>query len=136
LLDAEPAYRHSLEVIMNEPSPLTEIGQPVAELPVADVERAQEYYCAHLGFAVAWLWPDKSMGAVTRGEAAIFLRRKETPFQSASLWLFAPDVHATFQELERFGANIFAPLENKPWGLTQFTVADLDGHQLHFHHDL
>jgi len=26
-------------------------------------------------------------------------------------------------------------LEKKPWGLRQFTVADLDGNRFHFHHD-
>lgn len=26
-------------------------------------------------------------------------------------------------------------LEKKPWGLTQFTVADLDGNRFHFHRD-
>ena len=40
---------------------LTSIAQPVPELPVADVERAQEHYRDALGFDVAWLSPDKGM---------------------------------------------------------------------------
>jgi len=34
-----------------------------------------------------------------------------------------------------FGANIVDALEKKPWGLQQFTVMDLDGNLLYFHHD-
>jgi uncharacterized glyoxalase superfamily protein PhnB len=33
------------------------------------------------------------------------------------------------------GALITEPLEKKPWGLTQFTVEDLDGHRFYFHCD-
>jgi catechol 2,3-dioxygenase-like lactoylglutathione lyase family enzyme len=33
------------------------IDQPVPELPVADVERAQRYYRDVLGFDIDWLFP-------------------------------------------------------------------------------
>jgi len=33
------------------------------------------------------------------------------------------------------GANITERLEKKPWGLTQFTVEDLDGNRFYFHQD-
>jgi predicted enzyme related to lactoylglutathione lyase len=121
---------------MNENSQLTPIAQPVVELPVLDVERAQQHYCSALGFTVAWLWPDKSIGAVSRGEAAIFLRRTQPPFDAVNMWVFALEIEATLRELRKSGANIVEPLEKKPWGLTQFTVQDVDGHRLTFHHDL
>ena len=121
---------------MNEKSQLTPIAHPVVELPVADVERAQQHYCSALGFKVAWLWPDKSIGAVSREDAAIFLRKTEPPFDAVNLWVFAPNIDATLRELQDFGANIIEPLEKKSWGLMQFTVQDIDGHRLTFHHDL
>ena len=43
----------------------TLLDAPVPELPAVDVERAQEHYRDALGFAVNWLSPDKSIGAVT-----------------------------------------------------------------------
>jgi hypothetical protein len=121
---------------MNEDSQLTRIAQPVVELPVADVERAQQHYCSALGFKVAWLLPDKSLGAVSREKAAIFLRKTQAPFSAINLWVFAPDIEATLRELQSLDANIIDPLEKKPWGMTQFTVQDIDGHRLTFHHDL
>jgi predicted enzyme related to lactoylglutathione lyase len=113
----------------------TSIAQPVPELPVADVERAQQHYRDALGFDIGWLEPDKDIGAVSRGEVAIFFRRRIPPFEPAVHWVFATNIDATYQELKSLGANIVEPLEKKSWGLTQFTVEDLDGNRFYFHHD-
>jgi predicted enzyme related to lactoylglutathione lyase len=114
---------------------LTSIGPPVPELPVVDVERAQQHYRDKLGFEIGWLDPDKQIGAVSRGNVVIFFRRKAAPFEAAVHWVYAEDVDATYEELKTLGANIVEPLEKKPWGLRQFTVADLDGNRFYFHHD-
>ena len=113
----------------------TPIGQPVPELPVADVERAQEHYRDALGFEIGWLYPGKQIGAVSRGRAAIFFRKRQPPFEPAVHWVFAEDLDATYEELQSFGANIVEPLEKKPWGLRQFTVKELDGNLFYFQHD-
>ena len=111
------------------------MGQPVPELPVADVERAQRHYRDALGFEIGWLYPDKSIGAVSRGRLAIFFRKKEQPFEPAVHWVFSEDLDGLYNELRSLGANVVEPLELKPWGLRQFTVKDLDGHLFYFHHD-
>jgi catechol 2,3-dioxygenase-like lactoylglutathione lyase family enzyme len=114
---------------------LTALGQAVPELPVANVERAQQHYRDKLGFTIGWLYPDKEIGAVSRDKVVIFLRTRKPPFEPAIHWVFAEDVEATYQELKSLGANIVDPLEEKPWGQRQFTVTDLDGHLFYFHHD-
>jgi len=115
---------------------MTSIGQPVPELPVADVERAQQHYRDALGFEIGWLYPGKEIGAVTRGgKVPIFFRKRKPPFEPAVHWVFAEDLDATYHELQSSGANIVEPLEKKPWGLRQFTIADLDGNLFYFHHD-
>jgi predicted enzyme related to lactoylglutathione lyase len=111
------------------------MGQPVPELPVADVERAQQHYRDTLGFDIGWLYPDKSIGAVSREQAAIFFRKREQPFEPAVHWVFADDIDSLYEELMTSGANIVEPLQTKPWGLRQFTVKDLDGNVFYFHHD-
>lgn len=120
---------------MSTKPPLSTISQPVPELPVVDVERAQRYYRDTLGFEVGWLYPGSDIGAVSRGEVGIFFRRRQPPFEPAVHWVFAEDVDATYAELKALGANIVEPLERKPWGLRQFTVVDLDGNRFYFHHD-
>jgi len=113
----------------------TVLDTPVPELPVVDVERAQQHYRDALGFEVNWLYPDKTIGAVSRNDFAIFLRKRTLPFEPAVHWIFAPDLDATYHELRALGANIVDPLEKKPWGLRQFTVEDLDGNRFYIHHD-
>jgi len=120
---------------VNHKRPLTTIGQPVPELPVADVERAQQHYRDALGFDFAWLYPGKEIGAVSRGNVAIFFRKKSQPFEPAVHWVFAAEIDATYEELRSLGAKIVEPLEKKPWGLRQFTVEDLDGNRFYFHCD-
>ena len=109
-------------------------GQPVPELPVADVERAQHHYRDVFHFDIAWLTPGKEIGAVTNGNATLFFRKREAPFEPAIHWVFAEDIDATYQDLQTAGANITDPLELKPWGIRQFTVQDLDGNTFYFHH--
>lgn len=120
---------------MSTKQPLTSIGPPVPELPVTDVERAQQHYRDALGFEIGWLDPGKEIGAVSRGDVAIFFRKRATPFEPAVHWVFAEDIDATYKELKSLGANIVEPLEKKPWGLRQFTVEDLDGNRFYFHHN-
>jgi uncharacterized glyoxalase superfamily protein PhnB len=103
------------------------------ELPVADVERAQQHYRDVFGFEIGWLYPGKGIGSVSNGNTAIFFRRRELPFEPAIHWVFAEDIDATYLDLQSTGANIVEPLEKKPWGLRQFTVKDLDGNLFYFH---
>jgi uncharacterized glyoxalase superfamily protein PhnB len=120
---------------MSKTKPLPPIGPPVPELPVEDVERAQQYYRDVLGFELGWLEPGKEMGAVSRGNAVIFFRRTGPPFAPAVHWVFAEDLDASYEELNSSGAKIVEPLEQKPWGLRQFMVEDPDGNRFYFHHD-
>ena len=111
------------------------IGPPVPELPVADVERVQRHYRDALGFEIGWLEPDKEIGAVSRGHAVIFFRKRQPPFEPAVHWMIAESIDATYQELKLSGANIVDPLEKKPWGLRQFAVLDLGGTLFYPQHD-
>src|SRR4029079_8971489 len=82
------------------------IPSPVPELPVADVERAQEHYRDALGFEIGWLYPGNEIGAVSRGSVAIFFRKRARPFEPAIQWIFAEDLDASYDELKSRGANI------------------------------
>jgi predicted enzyme related to lactoylglutathione lyase len=109
------------------------MSSPVPELPVVDVERAQQHYRDALGFEIGWLEPGKEIGAVLRDNATVFFRKRTPPFEPAIHWVFAQDIDASYRELTSSGANIVDPLQTKPWGLRQFTVQDLDGNLFYFH---
>lgn len=113
-----------------------ELNQPVPELPVADVEKAQRYYRDVLGFKIEWIYPNKEIGAVSNGETAIFFRKRTNSFEPAVHWIFADDVDTTYEKLVEAGADIVDDIENKPWGLRQFTIKDQDGNVFYIHHDV
>jgi uncharacterized glyoxalase superfamily protein PhnB len=113
----------------------TTLAPPTPELPVEDVERAQQHYRDALGFEIQWLYPGGELGAVSRGDVAIFFRKRNRPFEPAIHWIFAAEIDATYEELRSLGARIVEPLEQKPWGLRQFTVDDIDGNRFYFHCD-
>ena len=120
---------------MNGKGSRTTFAPPTPELPVSDVEVAQQYYRDVLGFEVGWLDPSKEIGAVSRDGVPIFFRRRNQRFEPAIHWVFAADIDATYDELRSAGAKITEPLEMKPWGLRQFTVEDIDGNRFYFHCD-
>jgi hypothetical protein len=86
-------YQRGSEFVITKPS-LTSIGQPVPELPVVDVQRAQQHHRDTLGFEIGWSDSDE-IGAVSRGSVAIFFRKTAPPFQAAVHWVFAKDLDAT-----------------------------------------
>lgn len=116
-------------------TPRPQFSQPVPELPVEDVERAQRYYRDTLGFQIAWLDDGKEMGAVAREDTAIFFRERTPPFEPAVHWVYAPQIDVLCDELRSLGANVTEPLVKKPGGLWRFTVEDLDGNRFYFHCD-
>lgn len=105
------------------------------ELAVRDLQAALAYYVDQLGFATAWHNEDGRIAGISHGDCAIFLRETEAPIHPVTLWIFTENVDAAHDALEAAGADIAEPLENRPWGLRQFTVRDRDGHLIHFHHD-
>ncbi|MEM9344705.1 MAG: VOC family protein [Pseudomonadota bacterium] len=108
--------------------------QPVPELPVPNVAAAMAHYCECLGFKIAWHREADGIGAVAHGDCAIFFR-ESTEANPATFWVYADDVDAAHSYLSSLGATITEPPEDKPWGLRQFTVTDLNGNRLIFHHD-
>jgi uncharacterized glyoxalase superfamily protein PhnB len=48
-------------------------------------------------------------------------------------WVYCTDVDQTCEELKTRFARIVDDIEDKPWGLRQFSVEDLDGNIFHFH---
>jgi len=100
-----------------------QLNQPTPELPVADVERAQNYYRDVLGCKIEWIYPGKEIGAVSNGDTALFFRKRTGSFEPTAHWIFAEDIDKLFDEMV-------------PWGLRQFTIKDLDGNVFYIHHDM
>ena len=112
------------------------IAQPTPELPVRHVETAQAYFRDRLGFEIAWHHKEGRIGAVSHGDCAIFFREAQGAIHPGTFWIFTEDVDEAFSELSKRGADIVDPIEDKPWGMRQFSVQDFNGNKFHFHHDI
>lgn len=110
---------------------------------MSDVAAASAYYCDVLGFAVDWLDTGIGLAGVSREHCRLFLagpafRDAGSSVAPASTWLnmsSTDDVDALHGAWKSTGAILLSGPESKPWGLREFTVADLDGNRFRVFHD-
>ena len=114
------------------------------ELFVADVERAIRFYREVLGFALLRREPDYAslgQGDVVLGlDPVAKLPAAEGYFTRSRLAqgrglgveivLEVDDVGAAYDAVRERGHPVLKPLRDRPWGLTDFRIADPDGYYL------
>lgn len=107
---------------------------------VDDLGRAIAYYCDKLGFELTFQYQSFYAG-VTRDGFAIHLKcatklaadrehRKKNEHLDA--YISASGIRSLFDELEKRGAQVIKPLEERPWACLDFYVQDPDGYILCF----
>jgi uncharacterized glyoxalase superfamily protein PhnB len=115
----------------------------VPEIPVENVDKAAKYYESTLGFSIDWGGDEGGIAGISKGRCRIFLTNttfREHYGNSAPvvIWLnldSSQEVNELFELWKTNHANIVSPPESKPWGLHEFTVADLDGNLLRVFYD-
>src|SRR5215207_2205568 len=122
---------------------LTRFPQAVPEIPVRSVVTAAAYYVNVLGFTFDWGDDEGGIGGISQGDCRMFLTN--APFRAAHgpkdpviVWLnldSRQDVDALFEGWNAAGATIVEAVEDKPWNLREFRVADSDGNQLRVFYD-
>ena len=122
---------------------LTHFPQAVPEIPVSDVDRAAEYYANVLGFSRDWGGDEGGIGGISQGDCRMFLtnaafRAAHGPNSPVIVWLnlnSKKEVDELFERWTNAGATIVERVEDKPWNLREFRVADPDGNQLRVFYD-
>lgn len=115
----------------------------VPEIPVADVDRAAEYYRDQLGFTIDWGGEDGGIAGISKGSCRMFLTNRafREPYGNAApvlVWLnlnSKQEVDDLYKTWSRSEARIVSRPESKPWKLHEFTVADLDGNMFRVFYD-
>src|SRR5690349_7831419 len=101
-------------------------------LAVRDVPAAVQFYESVLGFSGGWTWGDPPVhGGVRLGPISLQLTLnpdQATHASGAYYAVFVDDVDDWYSEHLRRGATVVSPIDNKPWGLREYTVRDLDGY--------
>lgn len=121
----------------------TEFPQAIPEIPVANVEKAAEYYTNVLGFHFDWGDDRGGIGGISQGNCRMFLTNSGFHEHYGNgkpviVWLNLDSKQAVDELYQRWleaGAKILAEPEDKPWRLREFTVADPDGNQLRVFYD-
>jgi uncharacterized glyoxalase superfamily protein PhnB len=107
---------------------------------VDDLDRAIAYYQDRLGFALDFEY-QSFYASVSRDGFAIHLKhapklaaerahRKENEHIDA--YVRVSNIRGLFSEVQRRGAAVITPLEQRPWACLDFYVEDRDGYILCF----
>jgi uncharacterized glyoxalase superfamily protein PhnB len=127
------------------PGPAPHLTAVEAQLYVASVTAACEYFTGKLGFTVAFTYGEPPFyGQVRRDHARLNLRmvcepvfvgdvREREQLLAASITVdSAAEIRQLFLDYQAAGVGFFQPLKQEPWGARIFIVRDPDGNLLLF----
>ena len=103
--------------------------------PVGDVAATQKYFFDVLGFAIDWIWYD-DFGSVSRDRVCLFFSKEKTIASGLGSYWSVDNVDAIYEEYQASNAKIASALEDKPWGVREFTIEDINGHHHRIGSDL
>jgi catechol 2,3-dioxygenase-like lactoylglutathione lyase family enzyme len=121
---------------MTAPSrPHVDCEQHHPSLAVADVIAAAEFYKTKLGFMTAFTWGEPpTMAGVNLGGVQIFLEHGTPSPNGLSIYFVVGDADELYEFHRANGVEILQEPGDRPWGLRDFSVRDLDGYTLTFGH--
>ena len=105
-------------------------------LPVADLKATIKYYKTKLGFSEEWFWEDTDAGC---GRNELFMLFNLNPtLLDAMLAASAPleiiwiveQVDDIYAEYTQKDLTLLSELENKPWGMREITIKDINGYAI------
>jgi len=106
-------------------------------LAVKDLTVEAEYYIDKLGFqrdftAPGWEFLSFGIFKVMLGECSDEMTAEETGNHSWYAHVLIENVDEIYKEFGDGGARILSKIENKPWGIRDFSVVTPDGHRIVF----
>lgn len=118
----------------NDPQPVFVHVEPV--LCVKNITETIAYWHNVLGFPGKWTWGDPpDHGGVSWHDVSVqFSLNPELASISEghSIWIRVKNIRALYELHQKKGVPIALPLENKPWGMTQYTIREMNGYYLSF----
>jgi uncharacterized glyoxalase superfamily protein PhnB len=106
-------------------------------LAVKDLKVEADYYKDKLGFDLDFTapgWEFLSFGdfKIMLGECADEMTAEATGNHSWYAHVIVENVDEVYEEFVERGAQILSKIENKPWGIREFSVVTPDGHRIGF----
>jgi predicted lactoylglutathione lyase len=121
----------------------SEFPGPVPEIPVRDIGTATAYYQNNLGFTLDWGDEELGLAGISKGNCRMFLANQQFRKHHGNVgptltWLnleSRDDVDELYRVWSASDAKLMSAPESKPWGLHEFTAADLDGNLFRVFYD-
>ncbi|HEY2727748.1 MAG TPA: GNAT family N-acetyltransferase [Parafilimonas sp.] len=105
-------------------------------LAVKDVTETISYWQNILGFPNKWAWDEPpTFGAVSWQKVHVQFYQDEAlavASKGNSIWIRLQRIEELYKFHQEKNAEIVAPLENKSWGMSQYTLRDINGYFLCF----
>ena len=112
-------------------------------LLVADVVKAANYYRDQLGFAYDRFWGEPANFCMVKRDGFIVMLAQacagtqllphwKIVHQMWNAYFWCDEVEALHAEFVKRGAKIDYGVSNKPYGIKEFGIQDLDGHDIAF----
>lgn len=116
-------------------APIVECERHHTGLPVDDVMAAARFYTEKLGFELGFTWGEPAtMAGVNLGDAQIFLEQGTPNPDGCTLYFVVGDADELFTFHSRNHVEIVVTPDDRPYGLRDFRVRDLNGYALTFGH--
>jgi uncharacterized glyoxalase superfamily protein PhnB len=121
----------------------SEFPGAVPEIPVRDIAAAATYYQNNLGFSLDWGGEELGLAGISKGQCRMFLANQQHRKAYGNVgptltWLnleSKEDVDELYRLWSASNATLMSAPESKPWGLHEFTAADLDGNLFRVFYD-
>lgn len=104
-------------------------------LATADVLKTAEYYRDVLGFKIDDAFSGREWTMLWADQCQIYLSLNPSVAATAhgqQIAICAPGIDDIYEKHKANGANIVSEIEDKPWGLREYTVEDPNGYHLRF----
>ena len=119
----------------NPRAPDVECEQQHPSLSVPDVQRAADFYTTKLGFKLGFTWGDPpSIAGVNLGSVQLFLESGTPSPQGCSVYFVIGNADELHEFHRAGGVAILEAPGDRPWGIRDYTIQDLDGYRLTFGH--
>ena len=121
----------------------SEFPSAVPEIPVKNINNAVAYYQSNLGFTLDWAEYELGLAGISKGNCRMFLADREFRKDYGNVgptltWLnldSKEEVDDLYRAWSDSNAKLTSAPESKPWGLHEFTAADLDGNMFRVFYD-
>ncbi len=105
-------------------------------MPVHDLHKTIDYYRDVLGFSREWFWEEHDAGIrrdnmhLLFNHAPEFVSVVNSNGRHFEIMWFVDNVREIYDEYKAKNVKITGELEEKPWGVMEFTIEDINGYFL------